>query len=147
MVMNRRFKKQTRGLQRHRDVLNYVSFPTGFYKTSFHRLFVQTDRAARASQRARQGLLLATAQLVAWEQALLSPARCFALCSKEKQAPGGCTGPAQPYQTRNNLLGDWGFLVFRVPILWLLARSKTFPLKGAGKQSVKQKTAKQLNFT
>lgn len=39
--MNRRLKKQFRELQRCRDVLNYVLFPTGFYKASFHQLCVK----------------------------------------------------------------------------------------------------------
>lgn len=41
MVMNRRLKKQFWELRRHRNVLNYVRFPIGFYKASFHQLCVK----------------------------------------------------------------------------------------------------------
>lgn len=34
MIMNRRFKKQIQELQRHKDVLNYMSSPSEYYKAA-----------------------------------------------------------------------------------------------------------------
>lgn len=56
MITSRRFTKRIRGLQRHKEVLNYISFPTGCYRAASTGS-VEISRDEEASKSAQWGLL------------------------------------------------------------------------------------------